>query len=250
MSRHTNRRVVVWTLLLAGLFAVQPSAARVFRRWSGAAHSHRAMETMGGRAAYRAEVAVNNGSGQLTVYAFPNDLATVIRDLRRTFEFSSLTYSGGGLGLATLEKGGETLRLVAIRLPDHGQTLIFMLEMAAAELADARRPPAAHKLAGVPEYPGSAPLFYAADREGGLGMAISRVAAAPRQTQTHYRAILERHGWQALYPPAGRESAVPASAMALYEKGREQCVVHVDPDPDNPANTRLTLLHKSPGKTP
>ncbi len=252
-------RALSLTALIAVLLVVGagPTGARVFRRWRGAARPAHTLETLGGSIAYEADVAVNNGTGRLAVYSFDKPIRAVFRDLRSVFAPETLTYNGGSMGFATLDAEGKHIRLVVIHLPDHRRTLALAVEMDAAMRHESRRPPDRHRLAELPEYPGSVPVFFARDRRGGLAMAIASVQAEPAHVQRHYQSLLTQAGWTQLAPAPETATRRDTASLVLFAQARRDnplaqniCAVFAEPAPNTPGQTRLTLLHKQPGVPP
>jgi hypothetical protein len=215
---------------------------RVFFRWRAGTAGVHSLVARGARVAYDTTVRLNGADGRLTVLDFRVPSAEVVRELRRVFPALACPASGGTLCHASVSTERHSFRFTVVELPAYGRTAVFALEQTAAQFGASRRAPPRHELEAVPAYPGSDPLFSAADRRGGLGIAVSRVPDGPETVHAFFDSALSRDGWRPAFPSRG----AAGSPLGLYVRGREVCCVLVEASPDAPAN-RLTLLHKQPG---
>ena len=240
---RAGRSWTPWLLLLLCCMALLSASGRVYRRWRGGAEHRRAIETLGGTLAYEADVSVNNGSGRLALFSVNRPLPPLFRELRRAMRPAVYAYADGGMGQAIVEQGRETTRIIGVHLPEHRQSLLFAITTE----DELQRAPDRHRLAAIPEYPGSEPLFFAMDRQGGLGVAIATAQAGRREVMAYYRTQLSQAGWTQLFPPASGHRERSESALAIFEKGPHMAGVHIEPSQTHPGQARITVLHKQPG---
>ncbi len=238
----TRRRHIALRTALLLLAVVTVTQARVFWRWGSAADSDRALEAAGGKLAYRAEVNVNGGQGSLSVFAFDSLINDVKRELGRAFG-TTFTGTGATMAMATVQKSGHVVRLIAIQLGDRFQTLVMKFDQTAAEHKKTGDRPREHLMSELPAYPGSQPAFYAANEDTKTGLAVSEAAAgSPDDVQRYYASHLESEGWQR-QAPADAPPGQALSSMRIYQRGPRICCVHAIQSPET-GRTRITLLHK------
>lgn len=226
------------------LAAAGVAQARVFWRWGAAAEGEKALESAGGRSIYTAPVAVNGGSGRLTVFSFAAPLGDVLGSLRQVYSGLAVRGDGSGtMATASLAADGHVLRLAILQLAAGPGTLVLQLDQTQREFEASRAAPARHPLTALPEYPAAEPSFFARDDHAGMSLAVAVAAASARDVQGFYSDRLTGEGWEPALKSAG--GATVALGMDLYQRGRETCCVFADATPNG--GTRITLLHKQPG---
>jgi hypothetical protein len=226
------------TVLLATAVLCQ---GRVFLRRGAAAQWIRTLEQAGGRQAYEADVDVNAGQGHLRVFRYREPLSEVAARLERAFPDGRFAPDGGALVAGTVQLPHGILRLVLVELDFPLQTAVFGLEQSAAAAAESRQPPAGHPLADVPAFPGSRPLFFAADRSTRTSLAVAGARTDAAAVREFYRATLPARGWSDALPASGGGTA--AGGLAVYVKPDATCIVFVE-DADAAGACRVALLHK------
>lgn len=238
------KKLPIFFLIIAGLCSIAIVChGRIFLRRGSRAQSFRAMETAGGKIAYQATVNLNRGRGQLTVFNFDKAIGDVVRELGQVFNSDDFNYSGGTMASATISSNDQVLRLMAIRLNDYKQTLVFKFAQSPSEFKVSCKPPTYHLMKTIPAYPGSEPVFFAKDENTRMSMAVSRTQSAPGGVREFFEARLAASGWTPALSPAKRGST---QGMTVYLRGPEICCVFVDSSAI-PGECRITLLHKQQG---
>jgi len=251
MHHIKKRYLYSLAILIAVMATVLVSQGRVFLRWGAAAQSLKTMESLGGTAAYESSVAVNGGSGQLTVFRFDQLLREVVRNLSRTFAIPNFTYGGGSMGYGSVTADGKVLRFVAIRIEEQGKTVVFLIEQSEEDARQSKLAPAASMLSAVPSYPESKPVFFASDGNAGMSMEISRVRTDEESVRQFFATALPGAGWTYAFDPAPNANVSTVTAaggpsLKVYLKKQEVCCVLVDAS-DVANETRITVLHKRHG---
>lgn len=238
------RRFMVGSILALAVM-VPASHGRVF--WRSPAHTdgRRALDALGGRIAYEAPVIINGGRGHLSVFAFTEPLADVVRRLSQTPGGGAITYSGGTLAVGERANGKRIVRMVAFSLDPPGETLVCALDQSVEERERSRQPPGEEGLPGVPGFPGARTVFTAVNEESRMRLTHASTEAPVSAVRDFYHTALAAAGWSAFGPGSGT-ATVNGSGMGVYLKDHEiLCVLANRPHPAGP--TDITLLHKRHG---
>ena len=234
------RCAVAVALLIA---ATAPAAARVFSRWGSHRDVAAALANLGGKSGYTAEISVNGQDGSAQVFRMPDSLRETIAALERRFTPLTFTYAGGSMGIGTLVKDNVRLFMIALRLGLSDHTVVMTVTLTGASGTAPPAAPTTHLLTQLPEYPGSAPSFYAHDRNAGMRLAVATTIAQPEDVRRFYTQRLTQSGWK----PALPEGAGTPRELDMYLRERETCCVTATPSTTS-RETRITLLHKEPGR--
>lgn len=233
-------------LPIAGLTALASVAlvvvchGRVFQR-SGAAGGDSAgtLRSAGGRIVYQAPVTVNGGRGDLTVFDFGSGADSVAAKLARLFSLETPRTGEGGLNILTARSGGKVLRLLVLSFQAPARAVVMAIEQTDADFAASSAPPSPSLLKDLPAFPGSTPLFYAADEKRGTRLAVSAAASDPATILAHVSSQLSADGWTAFLP------APAASGLKLFVRDRQACCVMAAAD--GAGRSRITVLHNRRG---
>ena len=239
MTRHLFARLFA-AAALALLLGPATVEARVFFRWGAVGASNRAIEAAGGKIAYAADITLNGGDAELTLFSFQKPLAEVVQELRRAFGDGDFAYQGGTLAQAAVKAEGRVLRLAALRLDSYGQTLVFKVDQSQREFDASQTPAQRPESEGIPSYPGSTPVFYAADKNAQMSLSVETAAGVTESIRPALSAQLAASGWTPAIPA---RKPKPASGMDVFLKNGEVCCLLVSPS-SKPGEARITLLHK------
>jgi len=238
-------------LLILFLIAIVPlqAEAKIFLRWGTRARVGRTMETLGGKQVYEAEISLNEGRGDLRIYAFDRSALEVGRDLEKAFETSGLTGRRASMAFATVRLRGVVLRIVVLDLADGDQTLVFAIEQSASEFKRSASPPENGSVGGIPPYPGSRALFKADDENTGMAFVVSEVQASAENVREFYLSRLVADGWDEAVSPVTKNTPAgirPGSSpsLGLYLKPGKVCCVLAEEN-GFPKVTRITIVHKT-----
>ena len=243
-----KRRLLLATLILTVSGA---GYSRVFLRRGALANSTRTMESLGGRIAYEAPVKINGGSGQLSIFSYDEPLTTVSKKLARAFASADIAAESGTMSLATVARGNRVLRLLLLQMDSPGRTLVFAVNQSKLEFAASADPPSHHPIRQVRSFPGSKPVFFAANEETGMSLSISLVDADPRGVGIALESGLLSDGWQPALQPSEQDSTAPApppialddSPMRVYLMRDQLCCTLIEPA-EHAGTSRIILLHK------
>ncbi|MDI6774937.1 MAG: hypothetical protein QME60_06035 [Verrucomicrobiota bacterium] len=241
---RTRRSSLLGVFIIALILVAVAAPGRVFRRWSSATQSTRALEAVGGAIAYEAPVVVNEGKGALVILGFESPAEDVARTLARVFKLDSLVFAGGAMGFATASSDGVTLRLLLLQLPGQSMTLVFKIEQTAEEARRSAAPPARHLLDALPAYAPSEPALFLRDEGTGFSLASARTRSSPAAVLEFYRNRLPRLGWTPALAPRTADGTTPTrSSLLVFHRGPNLCCVYAEAAAES-GETRITLLHK------
>ena len=230
-------RRIALTAALAGLALVTSAHARVFWRWRGSDAPGRALTQAGAERGYTAPVTVNGTQAESEVFRLPGrDMAGGLALLGRTFPTMTFAYAGGNLALGHDDNGRNTLIIVQPAIND--PVTVFAIR---AGRGSVPQRPDRHLLEQLPPFPGSRPVFHAQDRNTGASLAVATAAAPPHAVIAFYAGQLAAEGWIDALPPG------PARSQHVFLRNREIATLTAVRD-DAGHVTRITLLHKEPGK--
>jgi len=237
-----------YSLLAAAILCAGAIVAhgRVFVRSNTVSDSTKALLSSGGSLAYETSITLNGGNGDLSIVGFNKRIAALATELGRVFNTKNIVFSGGSMGLITARANGQVVRLTLINISaDSQKTLVFKLQQTESEFQASSKPPKEQMLKDIPAYPGSDPLFFAADNKANAGLAVSLAATDPASVNSFFASKLAASGWA----PAIAGSTAPQATtggMKVYVKDREICCVLVDPLHAE-GKSRITVLHKRQG---
>jgi hypothetical protein len=140
------------------------------------------------------------------------------------------------MAVATVEAQGGVVRLLVLRLPEHGRTIVLKVAQSRSEFEASRQPAATHQLQAVPPYPGSRPLFFAHDRNTDASFELSRATASPMTVRDFFASQLPASGWK----PALRER----SSMGVYVR-QDRLALVLATQESHSSHTRIAVLHKT-----
>lgn len=231
---------------LALLLAAATCHARVFLRWGAASQSTRALRELGGKIVYEAPVTINGGHGDLVIFNFDRSPGELMPRMRSIFGLKNFGFAGGNTAVANVRSSAIVIRLIALRLNNPGQTLVFKVEQSEDEYKSSQSPPEDHPTTPIPPYPGSKPEFYVRDGNTEASLAISTADSAPGTVRDFFRARLTASGWTpALAPAQADRHLLRDQSMSVYLKDRQMCCVMVTAEVAG--TSRITLLHKTQG---
>ncbi len=228
--------LIAIALLLS--LTVSRTVARVSWRWGTASQSNKAMTSAGGTSAYKAELNINGADADLSVFSFEGDADRVVARLRTLFADSSFAYNGGTMAFGFLQDGNTVLRFVLLQLTAESTTLVIKIEQSVADYEKSLKPPDKHLLKGLPEFPGSTPLFYARNHDTDLQLATASTPAIARNVNAFYSDTLTADDW--------KEPIQEASSLQFFIKGPAVSMVLVS-EPSKSGTSNITLLHKIHG---
>jgi len=235
-------------ILLAGALLCAGTVichGRVFTRSGTVSDSTKAMLSSGGSLAYDTSITLNGGDGNLAVVGFNKKIQDLVEELGRVFKTKDVVFSGGTMGFITARSKGIVVRLTLINLPgDNQKTLVLKLQQTESEFQASSKPPKEHLLKDIPAFPGSEPLFYAADNKSNAGLAVSRTVSDPVTVKDFFSSRLSANGWTPALAASTGQKDLPG--MKVFIKEREICCVLVDPLTTE-GKSRITILHKRQG---
>lgn len=239
MNKHAFIAVrVIWALTVV-LALVLAARARVFYRWNTVAESSRAIEQIGGQLAYKAEININGGNGQIGIFSFPGSPQEVMRSLNKTFGTTDFN-DKRKTGFTILKGDRNVLRLIVLGMS--GKTLLFKIDQSREEF-DVATEPKTHLLDALPKFPDSTPDFYAEDKNSNMRLAVSSVGTAADVIHNFYEQQLSADGWKRAMPV----KLFRGQGMMMYVREREICCVAVASSVRGKHMSSITLLHKKPG---
>lgn len=224
------------------LVLAMPVHGRVFYRTHAADVGNALFKQMGGQVAYRADVRINDGKGTLDVFHFDDHIDRVVSNLHDLLGQIGLKQQSGDMRITTTQGRDRVLRLVVIRIPDSGQTLLFKIEQSTDQYARSA-PPQDHRLHEVPAFPDSTPLFFAEDLNSNMRFALASTYAGNGAVLGYYQASMKAAGWKSALPTRLHENA----GMLFYLKGRDLCCIAVTPSEEHRMVSHIAILHKQPG---
>jgi hypothetical protein len=240
--RAYRYRVLLAAAALLGA-VVLPASARVFARWGAHRNVAALLATLGGQAGYTADVSINGQNGAACVYRLPGSLREVIATLEKRLPPLAFTHAGGSMATGTLIKDNVRQFLIVLRTGLADQTLVMAVTLTGVAGAKPPAAPPAHLLKQIPAYPGSDPVFYAHDRQAGMQLAVATARTDPDAVQRFYQSQLSQAGWKSALPRRMGNT----HDFQVYLRDRNTCCVFAAPTATG-RETRITLLHKEPGK--
>jgi len=240
-SWFRSRRLYALTTVIL-CTAVIVCQARVFVRWASVSQGTRTLRALGGTPAYHTRVNLNGGEGTLAVFSFDEPIEQLVRRIAAAFDVPPPANSVRTMWRTSFRRNDNVVHMLALSLTGKDNALLFNFEQSAADFSASSEQPDHHGLKRVPEYPGSTPVFFAADRHTGMDVAVARTSAAAASVQGFYESALTSSGWIPVL------AGMPlCKGMRVYLKRREICCVDVtSTDPRRPGST-ITLLHKKHG---
>jgi hypothetical protein len=238
IMKRRNLTICAGMIALIAILATVRSDARVFLRWGSTNTSSRTLTTLGGTRSYEADVAINQGTGRVSVFGYHKGMDQLLPDLLRAFKFTSFDYQGGSMASASIENDDTITRFIIVQLTDSQRTLVFALEQSASQSDKSSQPPMEHLMPDIPAFPGSSPTFYARDDNTGMSLAISTVVAEPASIREFYSFSLAASGWMQPFPVQSNDAG-----MTVFLKANHVACVNVE-TPEDSALARITLLHK------
>ncbi len=233
---------VACTRVVCLLLLAIPVHGRVFYRTHAADLGNAVFEQLGGQVAYRADVRINDGKGTLDVFHFGDHIDRVVSNLHGLLGHIGLKQQSGDLRITTTQGRDRVLRLVVIRIPDSGQTLLFKIEQTTDQYARSA-PPQDHRIHDVPAFPDATPLFFAEDLNSNMRFALASAHTGNEAVLGYYRASMKAAGWKSALPAPLHENA----GMLFYLKGRDLCCIAVTPSEEHRMISHIAVLHKQPG---
>lgn len=245
------RRLVVTSVWCAALVLVcllpLSGNARIFRRWGSAGESVRAMQAAGGRVAYEADVALNGGSGRMTVLGFPQPIEAVVTDLREIFDTAGIALGGGDtMSMGIIRSAGRVLRLVIVGPLSGRGTTVFMFDQSEAEAGKSSTPPR-DPIAAVPAYPDAETRFHVRDDNTRTDLAVCLSKTQPAGIADFYAERLSAAGWEQHLPMTAGMADSPG--MLVFEKRNALCCIYVAPERST-GKTTVAVMHKEIGLRP
>ena len=233
------------TILLIVLLAFSATShARVFQRTGSSGDILTALRSSGGQVAYKSDVTINGGKGQLTVIGFTDAFPEILRILRRATGIDELDVESGHHLHAIVKTGKGVVRLLAFRLAENLQTIVVAVEQSRAEFKASERAPDRNMLKSIPSYPNSTPRFYMKDAGRKISVAVSDTKAGVDAVEAHLLANLTKSGWEPALPPTkGKKSG---TSFTIFMKGLDVCCTDIGPSSDGNGNV-ITILHKKQG---
>lgn len=231
--KRRNKLAALAVLVAAAL----ASSGNVFVRWKAGSDSARALEAMGGKAIYRASVAVNGGKGNLAIFGFDAGFSSVVRDVAKAFGTQNSDANGATMSLLSVTTDVSVTRMLVLSLDRKDQTIVFALEQSPGEAETSAKAAVQPLPAGIPDYPGSDPLFHARDDEAAVELAVYGANAAANAVTSFYDSSLVGLGWTSLLPRGA------GGSLVACQKGMDLCWVFVTPQPVSGKGT-ITVLHK------
>jgi len=230
-------RRAILTAAAAGLVLVTAAQARVFWRWRGSDAPGRALVQAGAERGYTAAVAINGAEAEAEVFRLPGrNMTGALALLGRTFPDMTFAHAGGNLALGHDDKRRNTL--ILIRPAGGGSVTVFAIRTGGTPVPPR---PDRHLLEHLPPFPGSRPVFHALDRNTGASLAVATASAPPHAVAEFYAGQLAAEGWISALPISHGRS------QHVFLRNREIATVTAVRD-DTGRTTRITLLHKEPGR--
>ncbi len=229
-----------WRLTVCAALLLATSAyGRVFWRWRSGEAVDRTLAHLGAQRGYEAPVSVNGVGASAEVYRMPSpNLEAALSTLKRTFPEMRFSHAGGNM---VIGRGSDTVQsLIVIQVDPAAPVVIFAIRSDGSKSIPAH--PARHLLAGLPAFPDSRPVFHAEDRNAGMSLAVAGSTMAPQAVLAYYESQLPADGWIPAFP------AQRGHSIQVYLRGRDIATLTAVRDHTDRA-TRITLLHKQPGRT-
>ena len=229
-------------ILAVFLLIPAPSQARVFQRSGSGGDILASLNSSGGSVAYKSEVTINGGTGQLTVMGFKSPFPAVLQTLRRATGIQELAAGKGHHLHAIVKTNKGVLRLLAFHLAGNNQTIVVAVEQSRAEFRASERAPRRNVSESLPSsYPNSSARFFMQDAETGTSVAVFDTKATVGAVEAHLVGNLRGKGWNPALPPtSGRKSG---TSFTVFMKGLDVCCAYVGPSSEGRGNI-ITILHK------
>lgn len=231
-----SRIFFLFAIALLYLAYASRSEAKVFTRWKSASKSNKAIESIGGKHAYSADMNINGAPADLVVYGFDDTVENLCARFKHLFPSAHILTAGGGLAVFNAEYNKNILRMVLIQTGAPGTAVAVKLEQDKDSFLKSLSPPERNLLpAGIAELPGSSRIFFAANNETGMSIGTYRASTDPLAIHAYYEARLSGDGWEPLL--------TNKTSMRVFLKNEQFCCVMVAAD--NYLNeSTITIIHK------
>ncbi len=221
------RRVAVLLAAVLLLVPADRTRGRVFFTWGRAAHGAATAGQPGWNLAYRSDVRLNGGAGEMEVVGAQMDIAEAARAVESAYRALGakvflLRAQGFAFGVAVWDD-----RVVRLLLADVGrreECIVFRLDQTRDDFRRSAERPTEHLLTALPVPVGARPRLFAADEGAAMQVEVSETAGAGALDRLD--AQLTSQGWISVLPPDPRRGP-PAATM--YLRGSELCVLQVAP---------------------
>lgn len=231
-----DTRHLLICLSAAGLLWTGTVVARVYQRTGGLTSPEAIAAAVDGRFAYRSEVRINGGAGDLSVVSVPENLHLAAHHLRRADKNGNelFLFEGARINSGLIVRPDEITRLLMFELESSRQCLLLMVRQSTENFRASRQPPAAAQLTDAPTYPGSRPIRFWRDQGAQLAVEVSQSTDGTEAILGFFRESLRGSGWM---------DAMPSSSGALvFLKDRQICCVTVKVEAES--SNLITVLHK------
>jgi len=220
-----------WLWAGAGLLLGFPGQADVFWRQP-------ADLPQGWTRAYAAPVRVQEGKGDMQVFATADRIEQIGEQLRREHGESLAWMPGENVAWAlALEKGWLHRYLVQPRPPGEGGFWVIALRQRVSEAGKPGKAPTAHQLKDLPVFPQSTPTFFSLDEGNQLALEVSSTSAEPNAVLEQLSQSMTAQGWQ----------ASPANTGGFRLFVRKDRVAAISASRAEDGFTRVLRLHKPLG---
>ena len=240
MSFQIPPRAFAIPALLLALSWAAPAAARVFRRIGGVDHGATTAGRPGWTRAYRTELEINGGRGEMEVLGVTLPLAAALDTLRATYEGlggEAFFSSGDAVGWGVARIGDRIVRVLAIAVEGPRECLVFRFEQPRDQFERSMReaPGAAAAIA----VPGARARRTVVDAENALTTETVETNAGPAETAAAIERALLAEGWLPALPGA--------PGAGLFLRGPEVIAVRVAGNDAPGGGARATILRKRMG---
>jgi hypothetical protein len=221
-----NRRVLFLMLVLAGGLGT----AQVFWRRPGILPGD---WTRG----YRAPVRLQEGRGEMELFAVEGSLAQIEHDLRQKHGEDLAWMPGQHVAWAVALSGGELHRYLIQPQPDLSGFWVVSMRQRISEAGRPGVPPESHQLRELPAFPQSQPSFFTHNRDTGTALEVSVTFAPPESVIHQLDAALQSDGW----------TPAPTNVGGMRMYFRRDHLAILSANRDNEGTTRVVRLHKEQG---
>ncbi len=225
-----------WALGVAAALAPEAAFAPVFRAVGGANHGATTANQPGWTRAYRAELEINGGRGELEVLGVSMPAAAALETLRATYAGmggEAEIFPGETAGWGIARAGDRVIRFLAVSPQGPRECLVFRFEQSRADFERSLRGADGAAFAGGRE------RRVAAESGGRFEARTIETGAEPAAASAAIARAHIAEGWRPALPDA--------PGAGLFVRGPDVCVVRVSARPAPEVGSRALIARQRLG---
>ncbi len=223
--RTPLRCAAVIALAITGL-----AYARVSWLHPGVSHGPTTAGQPGWDLAFKSNVRINGGRGELETLGVRMPVSTAAQALQRAYGDrggASAAWAGGAAAWGMASVDDAVVRWLAIRTASPRECLVFRLTQSPQDARASLQPSPRHQIEDLPVPPDARPAMFLADDDQGWDLEYSTAPGAPDDVGGLMDSAMASRGWISFTPRDARA----APAVCGYRRDGRTAWIHVSAEP-------------------